>query len=162
MKALTAPQERALALLADGQVIYAYSNHNVTRATASALVHRELAEWAPAPHTVTRPGVTGRGRYQLEWGIRAPQPELTTCDICPLMTGLPSRSYAAEPDPEFAGQAVVVRVSSDLDESGMVVGWTTGPRAMANAISAAQIIGRADRQLSPEKAAQLGYTARAF
>jgi hypothetical protein len=72
----------------------------------------------------------------------------------------PARSYTAEPDPGCDGQAIVVRVSSDPDESGTVTGWVIGPRAMARAISAAQIMSQTGRQLSPEACAQLGYTPK--
>jgi hypothetical protein len=51
----------------------------------------------------------------------------------------PSRSYAAEPDPEAPGRAIVVRVSSDPAENGIVAGRTAGPRAMTNAITAARL-----------------------
>jgi hypothetical protein len=70
----------------------------------------------------------------------------------------PSRSYAAEPDPEAPGRAIVVRVSSDPAENGIVAGRTAGPRAMTNAITAAEILCLRQRQLAPETAARLGYT----
>jgi hypothetical protein len=73
----------------------------------------------------------------------------------------PSRSYAAEPDPEFPGRAIVVRVSCDEDDSGAVVGRTTGPRAMARAIEATQILSHTGRQPGPETCARLGYTPAA-
>ena len=49
-------------------VLYAYNG--VSQPTAAALVRLGLAEWAPAPHGVTNPGLTGRQRYQIDWGIR--------------------------------------------------------------------------------------------
>jgi len=73
------------------------------------------------------------------------------------MTG-PARSYAAEPDPDTAGQAIVVRVSSDPAENGIVAGRTAGPRAMARAMAAATILSIRQKQLRPDTAARLGYT----
>ena len=70
---------------------------------------------------------------------------------------LPDRSYAAGPDPEAAGGAVVVRVSCDPAENGVIAGRIAGPRAMACAITAAEILSRTQRQLRPETAARLGY-----
>jgi hypothetical protein len=73
----------------------------------------------------------------------------------------PDRSYAAEPDPEFPGQqAIVVRLSSDPDENGMVTGWVTGPAAMTHAMTAAQVMSQTGRPLSPGACAQLGYTPK--
>lgn len=78
----------------------------------------------------------------------------------PVTAGLPSRSYAAEPDPETPGHAIVVRVSSDPAENGTIVGRTTGPHAMTCAIAAAQIMSQTGRQPRRETAARLGYTPR--
>ena len=68
----------------------------------------------------------------------------------------PARATLADDLEAWPGN--VVRVSSDPAENGTVAGRTAGPRAMACAISAAQVLSIRQRQLKPETAARLGYT----
>lgn len=67
---MTPAQQAALARLRHEAVIYAWDG--VSIATARRLVELGLAKWAPEPHMVTTYGLTGRRRYQTEWGIRLP------------------------------------------------------------------------------------------